>query len=147
MFSSVRPGGGQGHILEEQGHSLFKNCLRANKDPFSIFASIYQTPMAAGGLDAINMPGCEAGFDDCRDPEHFFLELIKRYRLNGNKFRSRILFGPARSRRRAQYLWLKQHRYQGAEFTRGAQEGVSHYQNGVLCLPGECRIDLVVTDQ
>jgi hypothetical protein len=143
MFSSVRPGGGQGHIMEEQGHSLFANCLRANKDPFGKFALIFQTPMDAGGLDANNMPGCEPGFDDCRDPEHFFLGLLKHYRINGDGFRERILNGTpeSRSRRRAQYLWLKQHWYEGAEFKRGVQEGVSHWQNGVLCLPGECRLE------
>jgi hypothetical protein len=144
MFSSVRPGGGQGHLLEEQGHSLFANCLRANKDPFNLFALIYQTPMESGGLDADNMPGCEAGFDDCRDPEHFFLQLIKWYRLNGNEFRSRVINGPAKERRRAQYLWVKQHWYKGAEFKLGVQEDVSHFPNGVLCLPGECALDLVI---
>jgi VCBS repeat protein len=143
MRSSVRPGGGQGHILEEQGHALFFNCLRSNLNPFGLYALIYTTPMSAGGLDANNMPGCEAGFDDCRDPEHFFLELIKRYRLAGDNFRSRILNGApdVRARRRAQYIWLKQHWYKGAEFKRGAQQDVSHFPNGVLCLPGECRID------
>lgn len=143
MRSSVRPGGGQGHILEEQGHALFFNCMRSNLDPFGLFARIYTTPMSAGGLDANNMPGCEAGFDDCRDPEHFFLELMKRYRLAGDDFRSRILTGSAdvRDRRRAQYLWVKEHWYKGAEFKRGVQQDVSHIPNGVLCLPGECRID------
>jgi hypothetical protein len=143
MLSSVRPGGGQGHIMEEQGHSMFANCLRADKDPFGKFALIYQTPMSAGGLEANNMPGCDPTFDDCRDPEHFFLGLLKHYRLNGDEFRNRILNGPAdvRNRRRAQYLWLKQHWYEGAAFKRGVQDGVSHWQNGVLCLPGECLID------
>jgi hypothetical protein len=143
MRSSVRPGGGQGHILEEQGHALFFNCPRPNLDPFGLYANIYTTPMAAGGLDANNMPGCEAGFDDCRDPEHFFLELMKRYRLAGDDFRARILSGApdVRARRRAQYLWLKEHWYGGAEFKRGVQQDVSHFPNGVLCLPGECRFD------
>ena len=143
MRSSVRPGGGQGHILEEQGHALFSNCMRSNLDPFALFARIYSTPMSAGGLDANNMPGCDTTFDDCRDPEHFFLGLMKHYRLNGDGFRARILTGPvdARDRRRGQYLWLKQYWYKGAEFKLGLQQDVSHFPNGVLCLPGECRID------
>lgn len=143
MLSSVRPGGGQGHILEEQGHSLWANCLRANKDPFTMFARIFQTPLQNGGLDANNMPGCDTAFDDCRDPEHFFIGLMIDYRLNGDEFRSQILNGPvaARSRRRAQYLWFKQHWYRGAEFKRGPARDVSLRANGVLCLPGECAID------
>jgi hypothetical protein len=143
MRSSVRPGGGQGHILEEQGHSLFANCMRANSDPFGIFASIFTTSMTAGGLDANNMPGCDPAFDDCRDPEHFFLGLMKRYRLAGEDFRTLILTGApdVSERRRAQYNWLKQHWYKGAEFKRGPQQDVSHFPNGVLCLPGECGID------
>lgn len=143
MRSSIRPGGGQGHLLEEQGHAMFANCMRANADPFNLFARIFTTPMAAGGLDANNMPGCDPGFDDCRDPEHFFLGLMKHYRLNGDEFRKRILNGAAdaRERRRGQYVWLKQNWYKGAEFKRGSQQDVSHVTNGVLCLPGECAID------
>jgi hypothetical protein len=152
MLSSVRPGGGQGHIMEEQGHALFANCLRAEKDPFGLYQLIYETSMADGGLDASNKPGCDPTFDSCRDnatdagAEHFFLQLISRYRLDGDEFRARILNGPlqVRTRRHAQYLWVKQHWYQGAEFKRGVQEGVSHYPNGVLCLPGECSLGPIV---
>ncbi|MCW5631797.1 MAG: VCBS repeat-containing protein [Rubrivivax sp.] len=143
MLSSVRPGGGQGHLLEEMGHSLFANCLRDGKDPFGVFDQIYKTGMAAGGLDANNMPGCEPGFDDCRDPEHFFIGLSKRYRIDGDTFRFKVLNGSAesRARRRQQYLWIKENWYKGAEFKRGEQLDVSLFVNGVLCLPGECRID------
>lgn len=144
MRSSVRPGGGQGHILEEQGHSLFANCLRANADPFGLFASIYTVPMSQGGLDANNKPGCDPTFDDCRDPEHFFLQIFRKYRIAGDEFRKLILThaDPAvRQRRKAQYLWVKRNWYKGAEFKRGEQKDVSHFPNGVLCQPGECVID------
>lgn len=149
FVSSVRPGGGTGHVLEEMGHSIFANCLRQNADPFQIFNLIFNTSMDAGGLDAANMPGCAGTFDDCRDPEHFFIQLTRRYRIAGNLFRSRIMSAPTpeeRNRRLKQYQWIKQHWYQGAEFKFGTLEDVSLLPEGVLCLPGECPLtDLVVT--
>jgi hypothetical protein len=144
MTSSVRTGGRAEHILEEMGHSLFANCMRANADPFGLFKRIYQTPMNAGGLNANNMPGCIGPFDDCRDPEHFFLQLIKRYRLHGDDFRDLINSSPdasIRNRRRAQYLWLKQHWYRGAEFKTGqGLDPITKITDGLLCLPGECSL-------
>lgn len=144
MTSSVRTGGRAEHILEEMGHSLFANCMRTNADPFGLFKRIYQTPMNAGGLDANNMPGCTGPFDDCRDPEHFFLQLIKRYRLHGDDFRALINNSPdasIRNRRRAQYLWLKQHWYRGAEFKTGqGLDPITKVTDGLLCLPGECSL-------
>ena len=144
MTSSVRTGGRAEHILEEMGHSLFANCMRANKDPFALFKRIYQTPMNAGGLDANNMPGCTQPFDDCRDPEHFFLQLIKKYRLHGDDFRDLINNSPdasVRARRRVQYLWLKQHWYRGAEFKKGpGLDPIAPTTVGLLCRPGECAI-------
>jgi hypothetical protein len=143
FVSSVRQGGGTGHVFEEMSHSLFANCLRQNRDPFHIFDSIFNTSMDAGGLDAKNMPGCDGAFDDCRDPEHFFIQLARRYRIAGDLFRHRILAAPTpdeRRRRLKQYLWIKEHWYHGAEFKLGVQEDVSVYPEGVLCLPGECSL-------
>ena len=140
--SPVRIGGRAEHILEEMGHSLFANCLKSSRDPFQLFKLIYDTPLSSGGLDASELPGCSEPFDDCRNPEHFFLQLLKRYRLKGDDFRALINFSPdpaVRSRRRAQYLWLKRHWYRGAEFKKGPSRDatmVSTY--GLLCLPGEC---------
>ena len=143
MVSSTRSGGRAEHILEELGHTLFANCLRKERDPFSLFTLIYETSMSAGGLDANAMPGCNT-FDDCRDGEHFFLQLIKRYRLHGDEFRDRInnAADPAeRARRRAQYAWLKQHWYRGAEFKLGpGADPIVGMTRGLLCLPGECAI-------
>lgn len=143
MVSSVRSGGRAEHILEELGHTLFANCMLTHADPFNIFKLIYETSMSAGGLDANNMPGCES-FDDCRDPEHFFLQLIKRYRLHGDEFRELInnTTDPAvANRRRAQYLWLKQHWYRRAEFKSGpSSDPIVVKTHGLLCLPGECAI-------
>jgi hypothetical protein len=143
FVSSVRQGGGTGHVFEEMSHSLFANCLRQNRDPFHIFDLIFNTSMDAGGLDAKNMPGCDGAFDDCRDPEHFFIQLARRYRIAGDLFRHRILAAPTpdeRRRRLKQYLWIKEHWYHGAEFKLGVQEDVSVYPEGVLCLPGECSL-------
>ena len=142
MISSVRPGGGAGHILEEMGHSIYANCLRANLDPFHIFNLIYNTPMDQGGLDASHMPGCDGTFDDCRDPEHFFIQLARRYRIAGDMFRDQIWNGATpeiRHRRQLQYTFIQQHWYKGVAFKQGAQNDVSLYQEGVLCLPGECQ--------
>jgi len=141
MISSVRPGGGAGHIQEEMGHSIYAHCLRANSDPFHIFNLIYNTPMDQGGLDASHMPGCDTSFDDCRDPEHFFIQLARRYRIAGDLFRDQIWNGQTaeiRHRRQLQYDFIRNHWYNGAEFKLGAQNDVSLYQEGVLCLPGEC---------
>ena len=130
-------------MLEELGHSICNNCMRSNRDPFNLFKLIYQTPMSAGGLDANNKPGC-GEFDDCRDPEHFFLQLTKRYRLHGDDFRALINNSPdpeVRRRRRAQYLWLKQHWYRGAEFKSGpSRDPLMVKTYGLLCLPRECGI-------
>jgi len=92
------------------------------------------------------MPGCSGpggGFDDCRDPEHFFLGLMVNYRIFGDEFRNKINNEPdpiVQDRRRKQYLWFKTNWYKGAEFKRGAQFDVSLFVDGVLCLPGECAI-------
>ncbi len=142
MISSVRPGGGAGHILEEMGHSIYASCLRANLDPFHIFNLIYNTPMDQGGLDASHMPGCDGTFDDCRDPEHFFIQLARRYRIAGDIFRDQIWHGSSveiRHRRQLQYAFIQKYWYKGAAFKQGAQNDVSLYQEGVLCLPGECQ--------
>jgi FG-GAP-like repeat/FG-GAP repeat len=149
FISSVRQGGGTGHVFEEMSHSIFFNCLRANLDPFHLFASIFTTSMDAGGLDAGNMPGCDSTFDDCRDPEHFFIQLVRRYRIAGDFFRFRITSAATaaeRQRRLKQYLWIKQHWYHGAEFKLGVLEDVSVYPEGVLCLPGECSLTGPVVD-
>jgi hypothetical protein len=142
MVSSVRTGARAPHILQEFGHALFANCMRENLDPFGLFNLIFNTPMDAGGLDANHMPGC-GGFDDCRDPEHFFLGLMVEYRSFGDEFRKSINAEPdpvIKDRRRKQYLWFKTNWYKGAEFKRGTQSDVSLFVDGVLCLPGECSI-------
>lgn len=149
---SVRIGSRAEHVLEEVGHSMSANCMRKDKDPFALYKLIYETPMSQGGLDANNRPGCDQSFDDCdRSPdqspfEHFFLHLMKRYRLDGDNFRQIINSSstPAdvKLRRYRQYIWLKRHWYRGAEFkaARSADPSVTNTY-GLLCLPGECQIN------
>ncbi len=140
-ISSVRLGGRSGHILEELGHSIFANCFRKNNDVFGLFASIFETSTANGGIDANNMPDCPGSFYDCRDPEHYFLALLSKYRLQGDTFREEIRAetdAGRKARLNAQYEWFRARWFPGIEFTRGPSANASLMPDGVPCLPGEC---------
>ena len=140
-ISSVRLGGRSGHILEELGHSVFANCFRQNNDVFNLFSSIFETSTANGGIDANNMPDCPKSFYDCRDPEHYFLALLSKYRIQGDAFREEIRdeTDPDRKARlNAQYDWFNAHWFPGIEFKRGPSINASLMADGVPCLPGEC---------
>jgi hypothetical protein len=140
-ISSVRLGGRAGHVLEELGHSVFANCFRQNNDPFNLFSSIFETSTANGGIDANNMPDCPNSFYDCRDPEHYFLALMSKYRIQGDTFRAEIRAetdAGRKARLNAQYEWFKAHWFEGQEFKRGPSINASLTQDGVPCLPGEC---------
>src|SRR5690606_11626186 len=131
MHTSVRGGGRAGHILEEMGHGLAANCLRENSDPFGLWHSIYTTAVADGGLASDARHGCgESDFYSCRPDaasEHYFLQLLSRYRLEGNRFRQFIRDAPnpaVRARRLAEYRWFRDHWFHGVEFKAGpAQPG------------------------
>ena len=139
---------GEGHMLEEVGHSLMRNCFAIGgaPDTFGMHDDIYTKSIADGGFDANNFGQmCAAGsarstnlrgFLDCRDPEHYFLRLNIHYRLHGQLFVKKITSetdGAMKERLRAQYLWLKTNWYGGAEF-----KGFDGDGGGAICLPGEC---------
>ncbi len=115
---SVRAGSRQGHVLEELGHSLFANCFRKKQDP--MHAGIYTSLgidagdlWGGGSMRSVDCPGGDdsAGvsaetipphplslararipFYDCRRDiaEHYFLELMRRYKIFGDEFRQLI---------------------------------------------------------
>lgn len=159
-ISSVRFGGRSGHVLEELGHSVFSNCFRASRDAFDLFESIFEVPTDQGGIGAaINgpleaLPGCPDphGFLSCRPDapgEHYFLQLLSRYRLNPEFFRRRIAEETDPARQAAlntQYQWLKHNWFDGMEFATGAPANASIEQPGVPLLapqlpPIDCNAD------
>ena len=145
--SSVRLGGRAGHVLQEFAHSLFANCFRKDKDPFKLFESIFEESVKDGGIEANNMPGCpdENGFYVCRPDspeEHYFLGLLERYRLNGDRFRAEIDEESDAERREqltGQYNWFTRKWFNNLEFKRGPSVNASLTQDGVQCLPDECQ--------
>lgn len=152
-LSSVHVENREGHVIEEFGHSLFALCLNPGSDPWGLFGQIFTLPPASGGIGAASMPGCVngtsvqdvfgRGFYDCRDPEHYFISTLIRYRLMGDTFRAQTdtLFVPpsVAATARAQYLWIKNNWYQGVEFKRATSAApASLIAEGVQCLPGEC---------
>jgi hypothetical protein len=148
MHTSPREGGRAAHISQEFGHAVAANCLRASKDPFNLFQSIYNRTVAQGGLDATRRPGCDGStsFYSCRPDapfEHYFLALLLNYRLEGDKFRLHISTSPdpvVYARRMGEYQWFKKNWFHGAEFKRGVAQYGGLLQDGVQCLPGECAI-------
>lgn len=148
MHTSVRPGGRAGHILEEFGHAVAANCLRESRDPFNLWQSIYARTVRQGGLDSTNRPGCneDPTFYSCRPDypeEHYFLQLLSHYRLNGDEFRRMITTSSNSTiyaRRMGEYQWFKQNWFHGVEFKRGTVQYGGLIRDGVQCLPGECAI-------
>ncbi len=155
-MSSVHVEAREGHVVEEFGHSLFAVCLRSTADPFNIHNAIFNLSTAQGGVGAGSMPGCSSagsildvfgnGFYDCRDPEHYFISILIRFRLMGDTFRAQItnpnITAAQRATAKAQYLWVKNNWYQGVDFKRAtsAPPG-SLFADGVQCLPNECPLD------
>lgn len=152
--SSARSGGRQGHIVEELGHSLFAGCLRENADPFDLFQLTYSEPIDQGGLDANAMFDCNSQnplllrscsgdnvmFYDCRDPEHYFIGILKTYRIRGGTFREVISNEPDPVRKNmlsAQYNWIKDNWYDGVEFKGNNNDGC-FAPLGFQCLQGQC---------
>jgi hypothetical protein len=147
--TSVRYGGRAPHILEELGHSIFANCFRSNKNPFNLFASIFEVPPEQGGIGALiagpveALPGCPDpnGFLSCRPDapgEHYFLQLLSRYRLNPEMFRRRMAQETDATKQAnlaAQYQWLKQNWFEGMEFATGDFKNATLEQPGVPLLP------------
>jgi hypothetical protein len=122
---SVQMGSREGHVLQEVGHSVFRNCFSVDKDPFELRDAIFGTK-AIGGLQGLNadaMSFCPSldAFYDCRDPEHYFLGIMVSYRVNPEKFRNLISIstGSVRQVLQRQYDWLKTVWYEGAEFRTG----------------------------
>jgi len=142
--SSVRYGGRSGHVLEELGHSLFANCFRQASDPFNLYREIFELSPAQGGIGANVLPGCpdtSGGFLSCRPDapgEHYFLQLLSRYRLNPEWFRQKLADGTnptLQANLSAQYEWLKEVWFKGQEFATGPSVNVSLEQPGVPLLP------------
>lgn len=141
--TSVRYGGRAPHILEELGHSIFANCFRTSSDPFDLVASIFDVPPEQGGIGANALPGCpdSHAFLSCRPDspgEHYFLQLLSRYRLNPEFFRQRIdeeTDPTAQTHLRVQYQWLKDNWFEGLEFATGAADKASLPQPGVPLMP------------
>jgi hypothetical protein len=87
------------------------------------------------------MPDCPKSFYDCRDPEHYFLALLSKYRIQGDAFREEIrneADAGRKARLNAQYDWFNAHWFPGIEFKRGPSINASLMADGVPCLPGEC---------
>jgi hypothetical protein len=146
--TSVRFGGRAPHILEELGHSIFANCFRPDSDPFSLFSVIFSTPQQGGVGAPMNspvdaLPGCPDPhqFLSCRaeaSGEHYFLELLSRYRLNPEFFRQRIAqeTDPTNDANLSlQYEWIKQNWFEGLEFATAPSTNASLEQPGVPMLP------------
>ena len=138
--SSVRSGGGAGHVSEELGHSIFANCFHQDVDHFEHtsrpnYASIFETPATSGGVGSNDLATCPGLFPNwkqnegpCRDREHYFLGLLNMYRLKGDAFRARIESVTDSDRKElllAQYEWFRTRWYEGAEFTEAPATGVS----------------------
>ena len=142
VASSVRPGGTQGHLLEEAGHALFDACV--DNDALIDHDLIFSVPLAQGGFAADSMHGCNdptlaSAVLDCRDPEHYFLRFMLEYRLDGGDQRAWLddpTWGPMMQ---ARYDWLRDHWYDGVQFHEDddPEPGVRN-RPGLQCLPGLC---------
>lgn len=166
---SARYGSRAAHVLEEFGHTMFANCFRKTSDP--MHAGIYTSAgvdtnnlWGGGPGRALDCPGGgddsgisaekipahplslsrdPANFYDCRRDiaEHYFLELMRKYKLFGDEFRLVIRTttdAGRRARLTKQYNWLRDVWFGGAEFKRGPVVAAGLTQEGLLCLPGEC---------
>jgi hypothetical protein len=155
--SSVRPGGAQGHMLEELGHSIFANCFRESNDHFGLHDDIFTMSIPEGGFDAGDISSTCVQLDnddelerrpgvpewiDCRDPEHYFLSFMKTYRKEGDVMRVSIAATTNvswRARWQAQYDWLTNHWFMGVEYYRDPTAVDGHRETlGLQCLPGLC---------
>lgn len=139
---SVRIGGREGHVLQEVGHSIFANCFQENSDPFNQWKAIFSTQPLNGvpGINATAKPFCPllAPFYDCRDPEHYFLGLMVRYRVEGDRFREKIDLETnpfIKLLLQRQYDWFKTNWYSGAEFKTGLEYNANYAEVGVSLLP------------
>jgi hypothetical protein len=158
---SVRPGSSEAHVLEELGHSIFRNCFPGvadePHDPFGLTDDIYSIPISEGGFEADNsigydcIPSTTPGqlpvpkpgvpvWIDCRDPEHYFLAFMKAYRTSGELIRSsidQVSDAARKARYQAQYSWLKNHWFNGVEFYRDPTVVDAQRETvGLACLPG-----------
>jgi hypothetical protein len=134
--------------MEELGHSIFAHCFRPTSDPFNLFASIFETPPDQGGIggpfngpvDAL--PGCpdSTNFLSCRPDapgEHYFLQLLIRYRQYPEFFRQRMAEEADPTKQAnlaAQYQWFKRSWFEGMEFGVGESRNASLEQPGVPLL-------------
>lgn len=141
---SVKTGGREGFVLQEVGHSIFDNCFTQSKDPFDLLSSIVGT-QAVGGVGGINanaLSQCSndpnaVNFHDCRDPEHYFLSVMVKYRVEGEAFRTRIstATGPAKAELQNQYNWMKRNWFEGTEFKTGPEVDANFAEVGLQLLP------------
>jgi hypothetical protein len=139
---SVRLGGREGHVLQEVGHSIFANCFRENDDPFNLWNAIFKTATAGGlaGFDANTMALCPGSggavdpnivsFLDCRDPEHYFLGFMVKYRVDGDKFRE-LIATTGNGRLQHAYDWLKTNWFENTEFATVAAQDANFAEVGV----------------
>jgi hypothetical protein len=142
---SVRFGGREGHVMQEVGHSVFANCFRPGNDVFGLADAIFGTQVVDGhpGFNADNMLLCPGNgpvfpsllnFLDCRDPEHYFLGFLVKYRLEGDRFRSEIAITQSPDLA-AYYAWLRDIWFEGTEFTEDAPRSANFAEVGVRLLP------------
>ena len=136
---SVGMGSREGHVLEELGHGIWRNCIK--EDVFEISDSILGTQPLGGvpGLNTSTLPICVADDDffDCRDPQHYFLRVMKNYRLIGEKFRERIgaAAEPKKTIFQNQYDWFRRNWFRGPEFKKVSGVNASDADAGLQRLP------------
>ncbi|MGQ7847541.1 FG-GAP and VCBS repeat-containing protein [Granulosicoccus sp. 3-233] len=143
---SVRMGGREGHVLQEVGHSIFANCFRENNDVFNQWKAIFQTEVLNGqpGFNSNAMLMCPGSgvavnidilqFLDCRDPEHYFLGFMVRYRVEPERFRQ-LIAATNEPLLTEKYNWLKVNWFEGTEFADGIAANANFAEVGVKLLP------------
>jgi len=142
---SPRLGGREGHVLQEVGHSIFAHCFRReSSDPFGQAEAIFGQQELGGhpGFNADDMLLCPGtpgpvfpvllnqDFLDCRDPEHYFLGFLTKYRVDGKVFRDLIVQTGSDDMERY-YAWVKDNWYDGQEFTVASEVNANFAEVGV----------------